>query len=149
MKSSVYYILYHSGVGIREIGRRLHRSVSTISREIHRNKTGCYYVAVTAHNKAHRRCRRNPRKLFNDKRLRRIVLSGLRKQWSPAQISAKLKADHPDEASMRVCAETIYTYLYVLPRAVYARSCYVICGNIASIGGQGAGAATVVARSRR
>ncbi len=116
LEREIISLLYHSDVGIREIGRRLHRRASTISREIHRNKTGCYYVAVTAHNKAHRRCRRNPRKLFNDKRLRRIVLSGLRKQWSHAQISAKLKADHPDEASMRVCAETIYTYLYVLPR---------------------------------
>ena len=41
--------------------------------------------------------------------MRQIVLSGLRRQWSPAQISVKLKADHPDEERMRVCAETIYT----------------------------------------
>ena len=116
MEREVISILYHFGVGIRETSRRLHRSPSTISREINRNKTGFYYVPVTANNKAQRRCQRNPRKLFKDKRLRQTVVTGLRKQWSPAQISARLKADHPEEETMRVCAETIYTYLYVLPR---------------------------------
>lgn len=116
MEREIIGMLYHSGVGICEIGRRLHRSASTICREIKRNKAGFYYVPVTADNKARRRCYRNPRKLFKDKHLRRIVLNGLRKQWSPAQISAKLKIDHPNEETLRVCAETIYTYLYVLPR---------------------------------
>ena len=87
-----------------------------ISREIKRNRTGFYYVPVTANNKARRRCYRKPRKLAQDNRLRQAVLRGLRKTWSPSQISARLKADYPDEGAMRVSAETIYTYLYVLPR---------------------------------
>lgn len=116
MEREIIGLLYHSGVGIREISRRLHRSASTLSREIKRNKGGFYYVPVTANNKARRRCCRNPRKLFKEKRLRQMVLSGLRRQWSPAQISARLKSDYPDEETLRVCAETMYTYLYVLPR---------------------------------
>jgi transposase, IS30 family len=112
----VISFLYHSGVSIRDIGRRLGRSASTISREVARNRTGFYYVPVTANNKAHRRCFRNPRKLDKDKRLWRAVLRGLRQQWSPAQIGARLREEYPDEESMRVCAETVYTYLYVLPR---------------------------------
>ncbi|WP_423910718.1 hypothetical protein [Candidatus Spongiihabitans sp.] len=45
----------------------------------------------------------------------RIVIHGLRKQWSPAQIRAKHKLDYPGDERMRACAETIYTYLYALP----------------------------------
>jgi len=107
---------YHSGMSIRDIGRRLDRSPSTISRELCRNRTGFYYVPVTANNKARRRCYRNPRKLVKDPALRQAVLKGLRQEWSPAQISARLREEYPAQESMRVCAETIYTYLYVLPR---------------------------------
>ena len=66
-------------------------------------------------NKARRRCYRRSGKLSKDKGLRWIVINGLRKQWSPAQISAKLKLDYPGDERMRVC-ETIHTYLYALPR---------------------------------
>ncbi|OGT76554.1 MAG: hypothetical protein A2W76_08865 [Gammaproteobacteria bacterium RIFCSPLOWO2_12_47_11] len=101
---------YHSGMSIRNISRRLGRSPSTISRELSRNRTGFYYVPVTANNKARRRCYRNPRKLVKDPHLRRAVLRGLRQEWSPAQISARLREQYPAKEFMRVCAETIYTY---------------------------------------
>ena len=45
-------------VGIREIGRRLGRSASTISREIRRNSGGRGYRAKQAHEKALERARR-------------------------------------------------------------------------------------------
>lgn len=115
-------VLYHCGAGIREIARQLYRSPSTISRELNRNKSGFYYLAVTANNKARRRCYRRSGKLVEDKSLRWMVINGLRKQWSPAQISAKLKLDYPGDERMRVCAETIYTYLYVLPRGSLRQS---------------------------
>lgn len=122
MEREIIGLLYHSGAGICDISRRLYRSPSTISREIKRNKTGFYYVAITAHNKARQRCCRYPRKLFKNRCLRRIVLNGLRQQWSPSQISAKLKIDYPKDETLRVCAETIYTYLYVLPRGSLRKS---------------------------
>ncbi|KFA11719.1 transposase [Xanthomonas vasicola pv. musacearum NCPPB 2005] len=37
-------------------------------------------------------------------------------RWSPQQISAKLKAMHPDDPSQRVSQETIYSALYAHPR---------------------------------
>ena len=109
-------VLYNCGAGVGEIARQLYRSPSTISRELNRNKSGFYYLAVTANNKARRRCYRRSGKLSKDKGLRWMVINGLHKQWSAAQISAKLKLDYPGDEGMRVCAETIYTYLYVLPR---------------------------------
>ena len=47
--------------------------------------------------------------------LKQVIFKALRKQWSPEQISAYLKANY-DDTTMHVAPETIYTYLYVLPR---------------------------------
>lgn len=104
------------GLSYRTIARRLGRSPSTISRECARNGSGDDYRATLAEQRCRRRRRHRRRKLSADPRLRRYVLRGLRKQWSPQQISASLVKSYPEEPGMRVCAETIYTYLYVLPR---------------------------------
>jgi IS30 family transposase len=81
LEREIISLLFHSGTGIREIGRYLGRSPSTISREIQRNKTGFYYVPATANNKARRRCCHQVRKLYKDPRLRHRVLTYLRQQW--------------------------------------------------------------------
>jgi IS30 family transposase len=62
-----------------------------------------------------------PRKLALSPRLRQYVFKALRRHWSPAQISARLKIIYRDEQSMRVSPETLYTYLYVLPRGALRR----------------------------
>jgi len=109
------------GNSYRAIARQLGRSPSTLSRELARNSSPPGYRAVTAQKKADKRHPRKPRKLATDSRLRQYVLKGLRKQWSPQQISARLKEHYPDDETMRVSAETIYTYLYVLPRGELRR----------------------------
>ena len=38
------------------------------------------------------------------------------RQWSPEQISEKLKREHPDDPSMHVSHETIYSWVYAQPR---------------------------------
>jgi IS30 family transposase len=48
--------------------------------------------------------------------LQQTIFALLRKQWSPQQISAWLIKMYPDDKEMQACAETIYSYLYVLPR---------------------------------
>jgi IS30 family transposase len=40
----------------------------------------------------------------------------LDRQWSPQQISARLKVEFPDDLSMRVSHETIYQSLFVQSR---------------------------------
>ncbi len=109
------------GSSFRAIARQLGRSPSTISREYARNCSSTGYRANSAHNKMLARCPRTECKIETNLMLRRVVLSGLRKQWSPQQISASLIEDFPDDRTMRVCAETIYTYLYLLPRGELRR----------------------------
>lgn len=109
------------GMSYREIGRQLGRNVSTISREVTRNRILRGYRASSAQNKANQRCYRKPRKLAVMPCLRHYVEKGLRKQWSPHQISARLKQQYPDDECMRVSAETIYTYIYILPRGELRR----------------------------
>jgi IS30 family transposase len=44
------------------------------------------------------------------------VERGLRAQWSPQQIAARLIREHPDDLEMRVSHETIYKTLFVQAR---------------------------------
>lgn len=114
-------IHYAQGMSLRDIARQLNRAPSTISRELARNRTGFDYRAVTAERKARQRYYRKPRRLAVDARLRHTVLSQLRQQWSPEQISDRLRQDHPQDPGLQVSAETIYSYLYVLPRGELRR----------------------------
>lgn len=61
---------------------------------------------------------RRPRstKLVSNPALRRYVETALEKRWSPQQISAQLRRDHPNEETMRVSHETIYQSLFVQAR---------------------------------
>jgi IS30 family transposase len=38
------------------------------------------------------------------------VVAGLGRCWSPQQISARLRADYPDDVEMRISHETIYKW---------------------------------------
>lgn len=109
------------GSSYRVIAQQLGRSPSTLSREVARHRSTLGYRAVTAQHKAAGRCYRKPRKLVTLPHLRQYMLEGLRQQWSPQQISARLKEHYPDDETLRVSAETIYTYLYVLPRGELRR----------------------------
>jgi transposase, IS30 family len=111
-------------LGVREIARRLGRSPSTVSREIARNSTrGRYrYRAVAAQVRAEERARRpKAAKLAVNEELRRRVQQKLEENWSPEQISARLAAEFPDRAEMRVSHETIYQALYVQGRGALRR----------------------------
>jgi IS30 family transposase len=105
------------GQGVREIAVALGRSPSTISREIARNGGRECYRSVRAEQRA-QRCARRPKasKLSGAPRLLGTVEDGLEARWSPEQISARLKQDHPDDQEMRISPETIYRSLYVQSR---------------------------------
>jgi IS30 family transposase len=110
--------IYHflkQGYTQRAIARALGVAPSTVSREIKRNCTGPLYFPSTAQRKTRSRCFKQARKLDKLPRLRRFVFAALRKRWSPEQISYFLKK-HYRERDWQVATETIYTYLYVLPR---------------------------------
>lgn len=107
------------GWGVREISRTLGRSASTISREIQRSYSGISgYRAVSSHRNASQKAasrREGKRKLSSNPALFKVVLSKLRQFWSPDQIARYLRAYY-EGGDMHVSAETIYTYIYVLPR---------------------------------
>jgi IS30 family transposase len=77
---------------------------------------------VRAEQRAQRCARRGrPGKLAGCPRLLAAVERGLGEQWSPRQISARLRVEHPDDEEMRISHETIYRSLYVQSRGELRR----------------------------
>lgn len=110
-------------MGIREIARQLGRDASTISREIGGDRVKRYYRAIKADQDARRNVRRRrkgKRKLLLNSKLAEIVWTKMRLRWSPEQIAEWLKLEYAEKA-MKASAETIYTYLYILPRGELRR----------------------------
>jgi transposase, IS30 family len=106
-----------SGQSLRLIGARLGRAGSTIAREVAGNGGRSGYRAWQAERMAARRARR-PKiaKLATNHRLRLTVEAWLARRWSPQQIAARLRNDHPTEPEMWVSHETIYQSLFVQGR---------------------------------
>lgn len=112
-----------AGQSTRQIGRRLSRAPSTISRELRRNATASLgYLPYSAHRlAASRRPRPKQRKLQRPGRLRHYVTRGLGRRWSPEQISRRLVRDFPDDLEMRVGTEAIYQTIYLHGRGALKR----------------------------
>ncbi len=120
------------GIKPAAIALGLHRSASTLSRELHRNgrtrprarrgpgraPMAGGYRADAAHRRA-RICTVTPRV---DHRLRpgtalwKPVLRYLKAGYSPEQIAGTLAVVHPETPSLQVSHETIYTAIYAMPR---------------------------------
>ncbi|MFI7548103.1 IS30 family transposase [Actinoplanes sp. NPDC049599] len=116
-----------AGESMNSIGRRLARQPSTISREIaqhsfHRHavtfdRPEMTYRAGPAHRSAMTaRARPRTARLARSGSLRTRVLQLLRKRFSPQQITAQLRAEHPDQPEMQVSHETIYQAIYLQSR---------------------------------
>ena len=105
--------LWAAGHRRKAIAERLGRSRSTIGRELKRNGApDGSYSAVTAQEQAVRRRRQRPlvRKLERPE-LNAAVRSRLSREWSPDQIAGRLKKDHPDDSTLHVTPQTIYTWV--------------------------------------
>ena len=102
---------------LRQIGRRLGRSHTTISREIERCGGRERYRAHRAEDQAWRRQLR-PRadKLSANPELARRVGELLALAYSPEQISGRLRLEHPDNEAMQISHESIYRSLFVQAR---------------------------------
>jgi transposase, IS30 family len=110
-----------AGSRLRGIARQLGRAPSTVGRELRRaERTRSTYRATRGQHVARRSAQR-PRKLLTHPHLQAYVHAQLTQRWSPEQIARRLKAEYPDDPTMRVSHETIYTYLYVLPRGALKR----------------------------
>lgn len=107
------------GLTYQQISLRIGRSTSTVSREIARLRYQPSTYRATFANEVAERNRKHPkaRKLLTNERLRQYVEDKLlHEHWSPQQIAARLKLEYPNDMTMRVSHETIYTYVFCLAR---------------------------------
>ena len=106
-----------SGCAMRVIARGLHRSASTISREITRHGGRTQYRANAADQQAWESAvRPKPCRLATHSELQQMVASKLMQDWSPQQVSGWLKMEYPNDESLRVSHETIYRSLFIQAR---------------------------------
>ncbi len=105
------------GLSMRAIAEGLHRSPSTVCREVNANGGSAKYRALQADRRASRQALRPKRaKLSQCRRLRGAVERKLEVRWSPQQISSWLAETYPDDPEMQVSHETIYQSLFVQGR---------------------------------
>lgn len=95
-----------------QMAERLHRSKSTISRELRRNRSRNGYWAVAAQRKAQRRRSERP---WVDKmkrpEVRRYVQQRLRWRWSPDEIAGRSRSDFPRDRRRHISHQTIYLWI--------------------------------------
>jgi transposase, IS30 family len=106
-----------------EIARRLNRATSTVTREVG-GSPGEYRAWLAIQRSVTRVAsrRRGKSKIAASPELREYVLSRLAEKWSPEQIAMSLKERYPEDMAMRVSDESIYRYIYVLPRGELKRT---------------------------
>lgn len=98
------------GVSIRECARRLGRNHTSLVRELRRNRSGAYYVAISAQAKAvKRKSVAGKREPLKDPVTYSYVLEKLRWGWSPEQIAGRLHLEH---GSKVISHKTIYQFIY-------------------------------------
>lgn len=95
------------GATMREIAIKINRSQSTISREISRNTGGCGYRHKQAHRLAGKRHAEKNKAVKLTPDLISVITEYLKKDYSPEQISGRLK----QEGKASVHHETIYQYI--------------------------------------
>ena len=103
----------------QEIAGLLGRNPGTISREIRRNSGESGYRAFSAGREAIQSAaarHKGKRRITECTRLRRYILAGLRRHWSPREIVKRMTQEYPCDEDMRISHEAIYQYIYVLPR---------------------------------
>jgi transposase, IS30 family len=116
------FVGVHLGESDSEIARVLGRHRATIGREIRRCGERRLYRPLRAERVSRWLARRpKPTKLSGCPRLVAAIEQGLARRWSPQQISARLRVDHPDDEGMRISHETIYQSLYVQSRGELRR----------------------------
>lgn len=103
---------------IPEIAQRLGRDPTTIRRELKRSRPfflGYSPLTAQAHAQKKQKIQKKRKKLTNPT-LWKVVHQKLSLRWSPEQIAHYLKAKYAEDTTMQVSHESIYTYIYVLPR---------------------------------
>jgi IS30 family transposase len=110
------------GWSLRRIATAIGRHASTVCREVNANGGRGAYRCLAAHRRAAERARRpKPTKLTGNAPLRDRVIADLHAWWSPEQITARLRSEFGDDATMTISHETIYKTIYVQGRGELRR----------------------------
>jgi len=98
----------------KECARRLGRHVSTIGRELKRNAWQGHYEAIHAQMESGERTEKSAQSKapLKNPAVYAYVTEHLREGWSPDQIAGRLKVEYPDDPHWRICAETVYRWIY-------------------------------------
>lgn len=105
--------LYDQGNSAREIGRRISRHHSVIERELRRNSSHGVYEADSAQRKCLRRLYgKKQKKLEKYPMLKKYVVKKLLADWSPEQISGRIKKYEYRIVEDAISPETIYQFIY-------------------------------------
>jgi IS30 family transposase len=103
------YVLKKSGNGVREIARLLGRTASTISRELKNNSRWLGYEPGLAHRLSKQRAKEKPIQTPKIRgELEDYVRQKVGMDWSPEQISGRLKK----ERQAQVSYSTLYRFIY-------------------------------------
>jgi IS30 family transposase len=105
------FLLLYEGYSLREIGKRLGRNHTTLSREL-KTCTGKEYSPVKAHTEAVQLRHKSDHHKLDDPLLQTYVIRKLGDHWSPEQIAGRLTYTG---SAITVVHETIYAFLYQLP----------------------------------
>ena len=103
------------GLSNKKIAGLLDRSVSTIGREITRNRfKGWIYEPLHAQNMTQERKKKawEVKEPLKNPGIYSYVMDKLRNGWSPEQIAGRLRLTHKEDRSWHICPETIYHYIY-------------------------------------
>jgi IS30 family transposase len=112
------YLLVNQGKSNREIAEALNRSHTTVARELARFRTRYDYSLTKVESHVRRQAPKRGRKPIIelrpevwDEAIRKLIHDN-----SPEQISKTFKAEHADEPLKWISHETIYKYIYALPK---------------------------------
>jgi len=111
------YVIYHLllwGLSHREIGRRLNRHHTSISREANRNGRfqACYWNEPAQDWADERKHKARHHRKQDNKKLYNYVIHRIKKDWSPEEIAGRIEIDYPGNEEMRISTEGIYNWIY-------------------------------------
>ena len=92
------FLLTHEGISIREIGKRLGRTHTTISREL--NNRGKLYSPVAAHTDAVTRRHERDKHKLDDPLLQTYIIRKLGEAWSPNRLQEDSRRQDPTPPSV-------------------------------------------------
>jgi IS30 family transposase len=112
-RHTLMHLLYCK-LSYREIGCRLGRHHTSISREVTRNQriVGNYWDEPAQRWARQRRQQARHTRKQSNKPLKAYVLKKLREDWSPETIAGRLELDFPRQRLMRMSPEGIYQWIY-------------------------------------